>query len=74
MKNGYDSPLVFCPFYKGESSEFSKLFCEGIKEGTSLHLVFESQKEMKSYRSRYCNKKENYMKCMIADMLDYNKY
>ena len=74
MRNKYDSPLVFCPFYKGESHEFAKLFCEGVKEGTSLHLVFESSKEMKAYRSHYCNKKENYMKCMIADMLDYNKY
>jgi hypothetical protein len=41
---------------------------------TPLDTYDDMPKEMKAYRSKYCNKKENYMKCMIADMLDYNKY
>jgi hypothetical protein len=74
MRNKYDSPSVFCPFYKGESLKASKIFCEGIQKGTSLHLAFESSAKMRAYRDKYCNNKDCYLKCMIADMLDYNKY
>ena len=73
MAKKYDNPYVFCPFYKGESKPAAKIFCEGVQEGTSLHLAFESQKNMTAYRNQYCYTK-NYSKCMIADMLDYNKY
>jgi hypothetical protein len=74
MKSKFESPTAFCPFYRHEYYKSAKIFCEGIDEVKTITLTFKTPKEMKIYREFYCDKKENYLKCKIADMLDYNKY
>ena len=74
MGEKYESSKVFCPFYKGESRNGTMIYCEGVKEGTVLHLAFDLSKDMKAYRNRYCCRMKSYSRCMIYDMLDYHKY
>lgn len=65
----YVSKEVDCPFYHSEDSQ--KIYCEGIKDGTSLHLAFGDSNERKAYRNQYCC--NEFGECRIADML-YTKY
>ena len=75
MKN-YDNenPYACCPFYKSETVKYASIHCEGVQEGTVLHLAFDSSKRMRAYRNKYCCDMKSYHKCMIYDMLDYHKY
>ena len=43
--------LVKCPYYKFEEKQ--KIFCEGVQEGTSLHLAFNTPSNLKDYKKRY---------------------
>lgn len=57
--------LVKCPYYKYEDKQ--RIFCEGVQEGTALHLAFDTA-NLKEYKSHYC--KGCYNKCLIAGMLN----
>ena len=75
MKNyKYENPYARCPFYKSETVKYASIHCEGVLEGTVLHLAFDSSEKMKAYRNKYCCDINNCHRCMIFDMLDYNKY
>lgn len=65
MKHRQDV-LVKCPYYKGEEQQ--KLFCEGVQEGSKLHLTFNSVQKIKDYKNRFC--KGCYNQCLIAMMLN----
>ena len=56
--------LVKCPYYTGE--ERQKIFCEGVQEGTVIHLAFDTSSNLKDYKDMRC--KRCYNKCPIADM------
>jgi hypothetical protein len=56
--------LVKCPYYKFEEKQ--KIFCEGVQEGTAIHLAFDTTPNLKSYKKQFC--KGCYNKCQIADM------
>ena len=58
--------LVKCPYYKFEEKQ--KIFCEGVQEGTALHLAFDIPSNLKDYKKCYC--KEGYNQCLIAGMLN----
>lgn len=58
--------LVKCPFYKGEEAQ--KIFCEGVQEGTALHLAFDTNPNLKEYKSLFC--KGGYNGCLLAQMLN----
>lgn len=69
MSKRYVSCEVTCPFYRSEGGQ--KIYCEGLCEGTSLHLAFASVTKMQEHKERYCCR--DYDDCAIADML-YRKY
>ena len=66
----YESKYAVCPFYKSEDP--MKIYCEGVEDGTSIHLAFFSSSiEKKQYCRRYCQ--SNYCDCLIAKAL-FSKY
>ena len=58
--------LVKCPYYKYEEKQ--KIYCEGVQEGTAIHLAFDTTPNLKDYKRHYC--KGCYDRCLIAEMLN----
>ena len=58
--------LVKCPYYKGEDKQV--LFCEGVQEGTKLHLAFDTVPNIKEYKKQFC--KGCYNRCIVADAMN----
>ena len=69
MSKRHISVEVDCPFYHSEGIQ--KLYCEGVQDGTSIHLAFASSLEMHDYKEEHCC--DDFGSCIIADML-YRKY
>ena len=65
MKHRQDV-LVKCPYYKGEEQQM--LFCEGVQEGSAIHLAFDTKPNLKDYKNNFC--KRCYNKCLLAGMLN----
>ena len=65
MAKRYVSPIAVCPFYCSESPQ--KVFCEGVEQGSSIHLAFGDSKQLRMYMRRYC--KGDYRKCLVARTL-----
>lgn len=61
----YISTKAVCPFYKYEKK--SVIYCEGVFEGSVIHLAFSRPSVCFNYKKTYC--KENYAACPIAIML-----
>lgn len=58
--------FVKCPYYKGEEKQM--IFCEGVQDGSALHLAFDTNPHLKEYKNRFC--KEYYNRCLVAGMLN----
>ena len=58
--------LVKCPYYKGEEAQ--KICCEGVQDGSSIHLAFDTKPNLRQYKTQLC--KGAWGKCFIADMLN----
>ena len=58
--------LVKCPYYKGEEKQM--IFCEGVQEGSAIHLAFDTNSNLKDYKNRFC--KGCYNRCLLAEMLN----
>ena len=65
MGKRYESPEAKCPFYCSESPQ--KVFCEGVEQGSNIHLAFGDAKQLRMYMRRCC--KGDYSKCPVAQML-----
>lgn len=65
------SGWVLCPFYKGIRTNNPMIVCEGIMDGTLLHITFTYKNDMMEYAKEYCC--DDYKKCQLADML-FSKY
>lgn len=65
MAKHYTSIKAICPFYKHESRQV--IYCEGIQEGTVLHLAFANASECLSHKKRYC--RCNHSQCPINYLL-----
>ena len=61
------SPNVVCPYYRCE--ERQKIFCEGVEDGTSLQLAFDSSAHQQCYRKRLCHTM-HWSACPVAEMLN----
>lgn len=61
----YPSMKAMCPFYKHENRQV--IYCEGVKEGTVLHLAFANPSECLLYKKQYCQ--SNYTQCQISGLL-----
>lgn len=61
----YTSRKAICPFYKHENRQV--IFCEGIKDGTVLHLAFANPSECLSHKKNYC--RANHSQCPLSVLL-----
>ncbi len=66
MTNNVEDTYIECPYYKYESS--AAIHCEGVEDGTKLHLGFSSRYRLHSYKQRLC--RGDWKKCLIAKMLN----
>lgn len=64
MGKRYIAKNVECPFYHSEDAQ--KIYCDGVKPGTSVHLAFGSKTDKKEYKEKFC--KSEYCSCKIARM------
>lgn len=62
---------VICPFFKDTKQNNPAIICEGVKDGTNLHLIFPGKAQQKDYADMFCC--AGYKDCLIAKML-YEKY
>lgn len=65
MKRFHDV-LAKCPYYNGE--EKHKIFCEGVQEGSSIHVAFDTPQNRRDYKKAFCNK--CYNQCLVAEALN----
>lgn len=57
---------VACPYYKYECRQV--IHCEGVADGTALHLAFATPQMLKDYKERCC--RDCWKGCLIAKMLN----
>ena len=62
----YTSNKSICPFYKYENRNV--IYCEGIKEGSVLHLAFANPSDCLSHKKQFC--RCNYSQCPISILLN----
>lgn len=58
--------LVECPYYKYQDRQL--IHCEGVEDGTAIHLAFSTPQQLKDYRQRRC--RSCWKACLIAEMLN----
>ena len=66
MKHRQDV-LVKCPYYKGEEKQV--IFCEGVQEGSAIHMAFDTPTNLRDYKKQCC-KDWGYDRCLVAGMLN----
>ncbi|MBP3554003.1 MAG: hypothetical protein J6K63_00030 [Clostridia bacterium] len=64
----YNSAKAVCPYY--HKCDSNRVCCDGVEDGTSIHLVFGDSKRQKAYRERFCNSLERYQTCKLCEMFD----
>lgn len=64
--NEYTSKDALCPFYSCEVAQMIK--CEGVEQGTALHVAFDTREHKTSYRDKLCCDK--YTRCILFKMLE----
>jgi hypothetical protein len=57
---------VQCPYYKNDEPQIIR--CEGVENGTALHLAFSTRTQHKEYKKQFC--RSCWGKCMIARILN----
>jgi hypothetical protein len=55
-----------CPYYDGEEKQ--KIICEGVQDGASIHMAFDTPQNRRNYKKKFCNK--SYNECLIAEALN----
>ena len=68
MPTPYEAKFVKCPFY--HTNNANKIVCEGICDGNTINLVFESQTNRKDYMHRKCNTVDGCRACYLYKLLD----
>ena len=61
----YTSSKAICPFYKHENRNV--IYCEGIKDGTVIHLAFANPSECLTHKKQFC--RCNHTQCLISVLL-----
>ena len=64
------SAKAICPFYKYENRNV--IYCEGVNEGTVIHIAFANPSECLSYKKQFC--RCEHTQCNISKMLISYKY
>ena len=65
------SKNVKCPFY--HKHDGGKIKCEGLSDGNTIHLVFETQGQRAKWMREHCHGIQTCQTCMIHKML-YEKW
>lgn len=68
MPTPYGAKFVKCPFY--HLHETNRIVCEGLCDGNTINLVYESQKDRKEYMQSKCNSLEGCRTCLIYQLID----
>ena len=68
MPTPYGAKFVKCPFYRNYDS--NRIVCEGLCEGNTINLVFESQAARKQYMKEVCNNLLECRDCPIYILLN----
>ncbi len=63
------STRAVCPYYRSEERQV--VFCDGITDGSVIHLAFANYTDCKNHKESMC--KGDYMKCPIVRMLQDNE-
>ena len=64
--------FVKCPFYRTNNT--NKIVCEGLTEGNTINLVYESQTDRAKYMKEVCYDVLGCRDCPIYIMLMQTKY
>lgn len=64
----WEAKFVKCPFYR--TNDTNRIVCEGLEEGNTINLVYESQTDRKEYMKENCNDIEKCHSCPIHKLLD----
>ena len=65
MSGKFDAEIT-CPYYKNREKQL--IYCEGVQDGTALHIAFATPQQLKDYRMKYC--RGCWKNCLIAGMLN----
>jgi hypothetical protein len=68
MPTPYGAKFVKCPFYRNHDA--NRIVCEGLAEGNTVNLVYESQAERKQYMKEVCDDILGCRDCPIYLMLN----
>ena len=68
MPARWEDKFVKCPFYRKTDS--NRIVCEGLCEGNTINLVYESQADKREYMKERCNSIEGCRLCPIHKVLD----
>ena len=68
MPTPYGAKFVKCPFYRNHDS--NRIVCEGLFDGNTLNLVFESSSEKSKYMKIVCDDVLGCRDCPVHIMLD----
>lgn len=64
--------FVKCPFYR--TNDTNKIVCEGLAEGSTIHLSYQSQTDRAKYMKDVCYDVLGCRDCPIYIMLMQTKY
>lgn len=62
----YHDVMTRCPYYNGE--ERQKIFCEGVQEGSAIHMAYDTPQNRRDYKKAFCN--QAWETCLVAQMLN----
>lgn len=68
MPTPYGAKFVKCPFYRNHDA--NRIVCEGLCEGNTINLVYESQPDERLYMKEMCNSIFGHRDCPIYQLLD----
>ena len=68
MPTPHAAKNVKCPFYHNHDT--NRIVCEGLSDGNTINLVFESHVDRRQYMYRVCNDILECRDCPIHMMLD----
>ena len=66
MPASYDDMFAKCPYF--HYSKKKRIVCDGIMDGTTLKMDFDTQEDRNLHRRVFCD--SNYEKCEINRMLE----
>ena len=64
MGKRYVSPIVICPFYKSQAGNL--IYCEGVCEGSAIHVAFASPQEREMFQDKACKTIDYNKQCCVA--------